>query len=348
LAGIRTLHVDLDFYKVSAWSRSKPNDVLNAVVEVLNEASIPSPGLAVATGRGLQLVWPVQPVKLRATPKARAAMQALVKLLKEFGADLACTDLERVFRLPGTMNSKNGQLARLLHYELHRQDFDALCLAILGRRTEAPQTHRKPKTSSAKRAENRSLAYHRLADLQKLILARWRGKVPEGHRSQITHLATVHLIQLEGDPLENTTAWCAKWTDGFPMADIMRIVASALRKKEKQGGYRYKSLTIGERLDVTADEVQRLQLQTIYAATDTREEIEQRRRTRRAQAKRQARRAAGANLHAESARRLQPWKTLGISRATYYRQQSRNSRETNSAPLYPVFSETPLQQAIGA
>jgi hypothetical protein len=58
------------------------------------------------------------------------------------------------------MNSKNGQLARLLHYELHRQDFDALCLAILGRRTEAPQTHRKPKTSSAKRAENRSLAYH--------------------------------------------------------------------------------------------------------------------------------------------------------------------------------------------
>jgi hypothetical protein len=130
------------------------------------------------------------------------------------------------------------------------------------------------------------------------------------------------------------------------MADIMRIVASALRKKEKQGGYRYKSLTIGERLDVTADEVQRLQLQTIYAATDTREEIEQRRRTRRAQAKRQARKAAGAKPHGESARRLKPWEDLGISRATYYRQQSRNSRETNSAPLYPVFSETPLQQAI--
>jgi hypothetical protein len=347
MAGIRTLHVDLDFYKVPAWSRSKPNDVLVAVLEVLNKANIPSPGLAVATGRGLQLVWLVQPVKLRAAPKAKAAMRALVKLLAAFGADPACTDLERVFRLPGSMNSKNGQFARLLHYEQHRHDFDVLCLAILGPRKEAPQTSRKPKTVSAKRAENRSLVHLRLADLQKLILARWSGKVPEGYRSQVAHLAAVHLVQLAGDPIERTAAWCAKWTDGLPMADIKRIVASVVRNKARRGGYRYKGLTIGERLDVTADEVQRLQLQTIYAATDTAEEIDQRRRTRRAQAKRQTRKAAGAKPQAESARRRKPWKELGISRATFYRQQSRNRCETISAPLYPVSSETPLQQVMG-
>ncbi len=349
MAGIRTLHVDLDFYKVPAWSRSQPHDVLTAVREVLDKAGIPSPGLAVATGRGLQLFWPVRPVKMRALPKAAAAMRALVKLLAAFGADPACTDLTRVFRLPGTRNGKNGQIARLLHHEPYRQDFDVLCLAILGpRKDKALQGPRKPKTASAKRAENRSLVHLRLADLQKLILARWSGKVPEGYRSQVAHLAAVHLVQLAGDPIEKTAAWCAKWTDGLPMADVKRIVASAVRNKAKRGGYRYKGLTIGERLDVTTDEVQRLQLQTIYAASDTPEEIEQRRRTRRAQAKRQARKAAGAKPHAESARRVQPWKVLGISRATYYRQQSQNTPETISAPLYSVFSETPLQQVMEA
>ncbi len=177
LAGIRTLHVDLDFYKVPRWTGADPRDVLAAALSALESSGIPFPGLAVATGRGLQLVWLVTPVKLRAAPKARAAMQRLTKLLGGFGADAACTDLARVFRLPGTLNSKTGTVARLLIHEPHRHDFDMLCRLILGERRAG---YRKPNGSGPKATGNRALVHKRLSELQQIILGRWGGKVPKG------------------------------------------------------------------------------------------------------------------------------------------------------------------------
>ena len=57
-------------------------------------------------------------------------MRALVQILKAFGAD--DTDLGKLLRVPGTINSKSGVRARLLNYEPdHRQDFDELCLQSL-------------------------------------------------------------------------------------------------------------------------------------------------------------------------------------------------------------------------
>lgn len=334
MAGIRTLHVDVDFYNVPQWKRVEPRAVLAAVFSVLATKNIPVPSLATATGRGLQLVWPVNPVANRAAPKAMKAMQEIVKLLAPFGADPACTDLTRVFRLPGTINSKNGRVAELIHASEERHDFDALCLAILGQRPErrpvAPRPKR-PRTAKTMRAENRSLAHRRLADLQRLILGRWRGKVPEGFRNVVTHLAAVHIVQLPGDPLENTRQWCVRWTDGHDEDEIKRTAKAA-----QKTAYRYKGLTIGERLGVTADEVARFGLQTIYAATDTPEAIVERQRARKVETERQRRREAGAKPQSESERRNKPWLALGVSRATYYRQRTQNTRETISCHLHSV------------
>lgn len=345
LAGIRTLHADLDYYNTAAWRDADPASALAAMNEALSAAGVPLPGLAVATGRGLQVVWLLSPVMLQAKPRAVAAMKGLVRLLKAFGADPACTNLTQVFRLPGSVNSKNGRPARLLACDPHRHDFDALCLAILGQRKPA----RKParlRTPREKVAENRSLSHRRLADLQRLILGRWNGKTPEGCRNLVATIAVAHLVQLGGDPVENALDWCAKWTDGHAPAEIRRSVKTALRRRSgKGGGYRYKGLTIGQLLDITPDEVQRCQLTSIYAATDTQVDIDQRRRERKAAIERQKRRAAGATPHAESARRLKPWEALGISRATYYRQapfvrqRKQNIRETISCPLHSVSSE---------
>lgn len=338
MAGIRAIQVDLDFYKVSTWKNAKPQDVHAAVLEVLAQARIPVPNLAAATGRGLQIVWLVPPVKLRARPKATAAMRSLITLLAPFGADPACTDLARVFRLPGTVNSKNGQVARLLSCDSRRCDFDALCRAILGPR----KAQKRSRESAARnmRAENSSLVCRRLADLGRIIFGRWRGKTPEGLRNTVAHLAAVHLVQLPGDPFENTRLWCAKWIDRLEDREIKRIVNSALKNKARKGGYRYSGRRIGELLSITADEVRRFQLATIYAKTDTPEEIKRRRRARDADAKRRKRRSAGARPQEDSARRREPWLDLGISRTTYYRKQRQNGSETISAPLHTVSSET--------
>ena len=87
LAGIRALYVDLDYYNVPKWRASEPRDLLASVLTALEKIGIPAPGLAVATGRGLQLVWVITPVKLQAAPKANTAMQRLTKVLVDFGAD---------------------------------------------------------------------------------------------------------------------------------------------------------------------------------------------------------------------------------------------------------------------
>src|SRR3954468_22534875 len=139
-AGIQTLHADLDYYKSPPWKAAEPHAVFTAVLETLAASNIAPPSLAVATGRGLQLVWCVGRVVNRAERKATAAMQALVKLLAPFGADPACTDLARLFRLPGSVNGKNGAVARLIHRSEERHDFDALCRAILGPRPPKQST----------------------------------------------------------------------------------------------------------------------------------------------------------------------------------------------------------------
>ena len=318
--------VDLDYYNVPKWRASEPRDVLASVLTALEKIGIPAPGLAVATGRGLQLVWVITPVKLQAAPKANTAMQRLTKVLVDFGADPACTDLARVFRIPGTVNSKNGKVARLLIHEPHRHDFDYLCRTILGERVRGSPNRER---SRGKATGNRSIVHKRLSELQQIVLGRWGGKVPKGYRNLVAHLAAVHLIQLPGDALDNVIRWCAKWTDGHLEAEIRRTVKTALKKR-----YRYTGRRIGEKLNVTAEEACRFQLTTIYAQNETAQEHVTRRRTEKAAAERRRRSEAGAKPHAESAQRKQPWNSLGISRATYYRRKSFKPRETDSCHLH--------------
>jgi hypothetical protein len=341
VAGIRAIAVDLDYYKVAGWSGCDPRYVLAAVLEHLVAAGVPGPPLAVSTGRGLQLAWLVTPTKNRAAPKARATMRGLVRLLVSFGADPACTDLTRVFRLPGTVNSKNGAVARLLVHEPVRHDFDDLCVAILGESKPCcadtssagrSQPHRRAMQSKKDRVaphqtnkpptSGRSFARQRVADLQRLIRGRWGGRVPAGARNVVAHLATVHLLQLGRDPSE----WCERWLDGHDPKELARTVKTATRRP-----YRYRNRTIGELLEVTADEVTRYGLKSISASGETVEEVKQRRQERKALAERERRLKAGARPHAASARRRQPWVALGISRSTYYTR--RKAARTNSWPL---------------
>jgi hypothetical protein len=342
MAGIKTIHADLDYYKSPKWHGADPWQVTAAVFAWLHHKAIPRPTLVVFTVRGLQLIWRFPTVINRAAPKAKAAMRALVSSLAEFGADPACTDLARPFRIPGTINSKSGAVARLLCTDNDELDFDPLCAAILGPRKAKSWAAKPHKAKSERaRAENRSLAHQRLADLQRLILGRWRGKVPEGYRNIIAHLAAVHIVQLSGDPLDNLTAWCAKWTDNHGLGEMRRTLKTAIRIR-----YRYKGVTIGKKLDVTAEEVIRYGLKTIYAATDTAEDVKRRQRERDAEYQRDKLRAHGANPHSESAERLKPWQALGIGRSTYFeRKAAERPAATGQAGASPPIPLAPLRYA---
>jgi hypothetical protein len=335
LSRIQEIHADLDFYKVPAWSGAAPKMVQDAVFETLARRGIPRPGLVVFSGQGLQLVWLLETgIDPKAAPKAMAAMRKLVQILKAFGAD--STDLAKLLRLPGTINSKSGVRARLLTYEPdHRQDFDELCLKILGQKPkverlapkqpEAPAPAPKaapkaavPRSPEAEANFRAATAHKRLADILRIVMGKWGGRVPEGYRNVVAHLVACELIQTGcSDPHGELIKWCARYTDDHSEDEILDTFKTARAKR-----YNYGARGLGEKLGITTDDVHRLGLTAIAAGGETDEQFKERRRKRDAELKRQRREAAGATAQSNSTERQKPWLAAGVSRATYYRHQT--------------------------
>jgi hypothetical protein len=76
LAELDALFVDLDYYKTTH-ADAHPQHVLSLALEALQAKRIPSPSFAVASGRGLALVWLHRPVPRAALPRWRACQQVL-------------------------------------------------------------------------------------------------------------------------------------------------------------------------------------------------------------------------------------------------------------------------------
>jgi len=353
LRRIQEIHVDLDFYKVPAWSGAAPKMVRDAVFETLDRRGIARPGLVVFSGRGLQLVWLLETwVDPQAALKAVTAMQALVRLLAPFGADPAATDVGHLLRLPGTVNTKSGDLAWLLTHEPdRRQNFDELCLSILGPRepkAERPAPKPKPEArapapvapkaavprspeAKAERARKyrAATAHKRLADVLRIVMGKWGGRVPEGYRNVVAHLVACELIHTSRDPLADLIQWCARYTDGHAEHEIRDTVKTARAIRDiriggrtiRAAGYPYGASGLGEKMGITPDDVHRLGLTAIAAGGETEEQFRERRREPDAEAKRHSREAAGATPRSQSLERQKPWLAAGVSRATYYRHQ---------------------------
>ena len=284
----------------------------------------------------------------KAAPKAMAAMRKLVQILKAFGAE--STDLGKLLRLPGTLNTKSGVRARLLTCEpAHRQDFDELCLSILGPREpkverpapkpkpEAPAPVAAPKAAvprspEAKANSRAATAHKRLGEFLRIVMGKWGGRVPEGYRNVVAHLVACELIHTSRDPLADLIQWCARYTDGHSEDEIRHTVKTARAIRDiriggrtiRAAGYPYGASGLGEKLGITADDVHRLGLTAIAAGGETDEQFRERRRKRDAELKRQRREAAGATPRSQSKEQLEPWKAAGVGRTTFFKRQKKS------------------------
>ena len=80
---------------------------------------MPKPSYVIFSGTGLQLVYLVNPIDYlneRAFRLWKKLQDYLIQTLRDVGADSACNDLARVFRLAGTFNSKTGRQVYLVQY----------------------------------------------------------------------------------------------------------------------------------------------------------------------------------------------------------------------------------------
>ncbi|UWQ13080.1 RepB family DNA primase [Aliiroseovarius sp. M344] len=335
LASLNALYVDLDYFHAPQWRGKPPAEVQSAFTAHLLISGMPQPSVFLQTGRGLAAIWLIEPIPVSALPRWQGAMGALIDVAAAFGADKACKDAARVFRIPGTLNEKSQKEVRVSGGTAERHRFDDLADQIYraaGRPTRAELQERRTRKSKKRRANAampRGLTQTERFRLIRDDLAAFRdahgGLIPTGlrntwlhfHATCLTHLPEV--MDLEAEILRAAQGA----TPGLERIEVNAIVRQAIQKAKlftnaslwADGRYHYKGATMAERLGITSDLARNLGLKQVIP--------EEERRRRKAEAERQRRAANGAKsrdayLEANSASRKKPWAALGIGRTKYY------------------------------
>lgn len=160
----RAFYVDLD-------DIDNIDNCIERIDKLVNEDVIPAPSVIIFTGGGLHVKWYIKDyaatVKKNSTVWNRVE-NYLVKSLKELGADKRVKDPARVLRIPGTINSKNDEVVRVVvDNKLPLYDLYDLYNKYTPYKTqEAPKNNKRGKILL--RSKN-TLNYSRLKDLETLL-----------------------------------------------------------------------------------------------------------------------------------------------------------------------------------
>jgi len=201
LARVGLLFVDLDCYKLGL----TPDAACWHLLQQCDEQGIQHPSLVIHSGRGIYAKWLLDgTIPRQALPRWNRVQAQLVSAFERIGADPAAKDASRVLRIVGTVNTKSGEVVRVMHVtrgldgEPVRYGFDDLADAVLPlardelnavrrvrqdeiqKRRDLRLVHENRNTAGLRRFSGRQLAWHRLEDLRKL--SELRGGVAEGGR----------------------------------------------------------------------------------------------------------------------------------------------------------------------
>lgn len=293
---LRALYVDVDCYLFNF----DPEWVIGSMEISLFREKIPEPNIIIHSGRGLALVWLLEPVPAIALPLWQAVENYLVNQLKKFGGDAKASDAARILRLAGTVNSKSNEpvLVQYRHdnrYQLRDIEREYLPPLHPGKlRKQAKLTSRVHQ----KMFNVYSLHYTRLLDLAKLCeLREWRMA---GYRETTLFLYrywSCCFLSDSAEALRNTVELNEQFTQPLPQNEVTRATRSAEKAWEARNnpeanriaqengypgaGYNLKNEKIIEWLDVTEEE--QVKLDTVISrAEKQRRDTEATRKTRRA------------------------------------------------------------------
>lgn len=223
---LRSLYVDLDVYNLGM----TPEWVLGKLEFEYFGQSIPEPNMVIFSGRGLVLIWNIEPIPYIAMPLWRAIETFFVEQLKEVGADTKATDPARIFRLAGTINSKNNAIVETEYRHTHRYDIHQLQYDYL------PELSPKKLASKKKGRKSRivrlfntyTLHLSRARDLAKLVELR-QGDM-EGNRETILFLYRYFTCCFTDDPyraMEDTLSLNSEFLRPLPEREVRSATKSA-------------------------------------------------------------------------------------------------------------------------
>ena len=335
LAQLNAIYLDLDYHNRLEWRGKPASEVQQAFEAALAAAAIPEPSIILHTGRGLAVIWLIKPLPPKAVTRWEGAMRAAIKFAIGFGADPACKDAARVFRLPDTSNEKSGTEVRVSSATWQRHDFDKLADRIysaVGQPTKAELRANRLKRKEPKKLGGGATMPKGLTVPQRFNLIRQDledikrhyGSIPEGMRNTWLHLYSVSLTLCapSSDIAAEIEAQAVDAALHLSPSEVAGIIRSAVKAAEKEfeAKYLYGGRRIAELLSITAAVAQRLGLRIVMPAEE--------RRRRAALAEEGRRRAKGAvprdaYLAKNNVEQEKPWEALNQSRATWYRHRAR-------------------------
>lgn len=295
---LRSLYVDLDVYNKGL----SPEWVLGKLEHESFGQTIPEPNMVIFSGRGLVLVWNINPIPYMAMPLWRAVENYFMEQLKDLGADPKATDPARIFRLAGTVNSKNNAVVKAVYRHAYRYDIHDLQYDYLPELSPKSQTNRKkgPKPKLIRLFNTYTLHLSRARDIAKLVELR-HGDM-DGYRETICFLYRYFTCCYTSDPqqaLEDTLDLNSEFTRPLREKEVITATKSAEKAWAAKtnaladaaakaagypgAGYNIKNTKLIEWLDITKEE--QMELSSIIDGVE--------KRRRNTQAKKQARRAAG-------------------------------------------------------
>lgn len=266
---LRSLYVDLDVYTKGL----EPEWVLCKLEHEYFGQTIPEPNLVIFSGRGLVLIWTIDPIPYMAMPLWRAVENYLVEQMKELGADIKATDPARIFRLAGSINSKNHALVKAEYRHAYRYDIHDLQYDYLPELTPKAQEPKKrgPKPKVVRMFNTYTLHLSRARDIARLVELR-QGDM-EGYRETICFLYRYWTCCLSNDPeraLDDTLDLNSEFIKPLAQKEVINATKCAQKAWEAKSnekanelakamgypgaGYNLKNSKIIEWLDITPEE----------------------------------------------------------------------------------------------
>lgn len=261
---IKSLWSDID---IPNGSHDAAYDLLMNLDADIFGYDLPMPSRIHLSGRGLQVIWTIDPIKEFRKDDWYHMMRHIHAILEPYGADSSCIDLARIFRIAGSINSKNNSLVVVqerdrFSYDIHKliDEFVPVAEPI-----EIKGTPKRKQPAKVKNLYNdHSLYYARAMDLEKLIEI--RDGACTGYRELILFLYRYFYLSYTGDPdiaLEATERVNERFESPLRTKSIRMDTESAERawkgqKEHTHGGYRYTNKRLIELLDITPVEQTRL------------------------------------------------------------------------------------------
>lgn len=267
LYGVSSIILDLDTYH-SVYEYYTDEEVLQEMKPMIDRIGI-EPNMYVNSGHGRYLVFSFNNINL-SVPEMRKLYQETVKKLiyqfKEFGADCKCSDITRVFRIPGNINPKTGERAYIIENFENRVTLSELATAV-GICKGKTASDKKKKSMQRKfemyypslgKSRYTKVNIQRDEDFNTLL--ELRKYDIEGYRNILFHLMSVNCFFLGMD--EDSVRKYLNEINSLlaaPYDSLDAVIRYAVKNYERyeedyEGTVKYTNRTIVERLDITEEE----------------------------------------------------------------------------------------------